>query len=202
MPNRALYQWVPVLSNMPGERFPSTVDRGRARARRPGTPGKGFRATPPMSVCRHRPERIGDDHRRAGTGRAVGTGRRGPVRAAAIRCVGREGRPVVVAPPVSSRPRSCTAPGPAVTLKPPSVVVSHRDRLSAQEAGECHLDHRTTASGRGNGQAVPGRGPGLSLRVAEAEQAWPVLSGRSRDPAPLQEYPAGSPGPGEIDRSR
>ncbi|NUS93697.1 MAG: glucose-6-phosphate dehydrogenase [Nocardia sp.] len=48
--------------------------------------------------------------------------------------------------------------------------------------------------------------PALSIRADEAEEAWrvlsPVLSGWARDLAPLAEYPAGSLGPAEIDRSR
>ncbi|GGL02770.1 glucose-6-phosphate dehydrogenase [Nocardia jinanensis] len=42
--------------------------------------------------------------------------------------------------------------------------------------------------------------PALSIRADEAEEAWrvvdPVISAWSRDVVPLDEYPAGSPGPG------
>lgn len=46
--------------------------------------------------------------------------------------------------------------------------------------------------------------PALSIRADEAEEAWrvvaPVLAGWARDLAPPEEYPAGSGGPGDIDR--
>ncbi|MFI1462040.1 glucose-6-phosphate dehydrogenase [Nocardia carnea] len=46
--------------------------------------------------------------------------------------------------------------------------------------------------------------PALSIRADEAEEAWrvvaPVLAGWARDLAPLEEYPAGSRGPGDIER--
>ncbi|MGW0005398.1 hypothetical protein [Nocardia grenadensis] len=53
---------------------------------------------------------------------------------------------------------------------------------------------------------VPRGDRALSLRSGEGEEAWrllePVLSDGARDRAPLEEYPAGSLGPPEVDRNR